>query len=161
MGEEARPDEQSQIKLLTALHDLRQQVYTTYSAGALPPLDEVASSASSLPERWWEVREHTFVSTVPLMGPLIAGFRRLWNSISTQWAIRAVLQQQNRVNQALAEHLDLLVNRLETQNQIWGLQGQILSELDHDQTRLITELAEIGYRLDQLESRLIALEQKK
>jgi O-antigen biosynthesis protein len=154
MGKDLSFDENAQVELIAALTHLRQQVYAAYPVDVLHPLDPPSSPSEALPERWWEVQEHTFVSTIPLVGPLIAGFRRLWNSISTKWSIRAILQQQNQVNRLLVEHLEL-------QSQVLRMQGQILSDIDHDQTRLTTQLAEINYRLARIESRLIALEQKK
>ncbi|MBN1953857.1 MAG: glycosyltransferase family 2 protein [Anaerolineae bacterium] len=51
----------------------------------------------------WRVEERPFASRVPLVGPLVAAFRSLWNGVSTRWYVRPLLEQQNAVNRQLAE----------------------------------------------------------
>ncbi|MBI1880515.1 MAG: hypothetical protein HYR94_20250 [Chloroflexi bacterium] len=133
--------------LLTTLEALRQQVHAAYPPNPLPPADPSLQPAYALPERWWVVQEHTFTSTIPWIGPLVAGFRSLWHSISTKWAIRVILHQQNEVNRILVEHLEA--------------QSQTLRDLDHDQTHLTRQLFEMAYRLEKIEARLVALEQSR
>lgn len=140
-------DNDTQVELLNALQELRQQVYAAYSANALRLSGQSSGEQAPEAEHWWEVQERPFVSSVPFVGPLIAGIRTLWNSISTKWFVRGILQQQNQVNHILAK-------RSEMQSQIW-------SELDRDQTRLTTQLAEIIFRLEKIEARLAALEERR
>jgi chromosome segregation ATPase len=47
------------------------------------------------------LQEHQFRSEVPLVGPLIAGFRALWNSVATRWYVRPLMQQQSEFNQQI------------------------------------------------------------
>jgi hypothetical protein len=47
------------------------------------------------------LQEHIFQSDVPLVGDLISAFRRQWHRVSAEWAVRAVVQQQNYVNATL------------------------------------------------------------
>jgi hypothetical protein len=133
--------------LLTTLEALRQEVYAAYPPKSLPPSDPSLQPGYTLPEQWWAVQEHTFTSTIPWIGSLVAEFRSLWHTISTKWAIRVILQQQNEVNR-------ILVERLEAQN-------QTLRELDQGQTRSTRQLFEMAYRLEKLEARLVALEQSR
>jgi GT2 family glycosyltransferase len=137
-------DDDIQAELLSALRDLREQVYAAYPGEALRSPDELSHLRNSPPERWWEVQEYPFTSSVPILGTLIAWFRTLWNNVSTKWFVRVIRQQQNEVNR-------IVVKRLE-------MQGQILRDIDRDQIRLTTQLAEILYRLDKIEARLQASE---
>lgn len=159
MSKELSIETADPAKLLSLLSELRQRIYASYPADALHlPADATSltslNAGESLPERWWEVRDHRFVSAVPLVGPIIAGFRQLWHSISTKWSIHIVLQQQNKVNR-------LLVERLQTQEQLLEIQGQILRAIDHDQTRLTTQLVEATLRLKKLEALLPNLVNQK
>jgi hypothetical protein len=76
------------------------------------------------------LREPTFSSDAPLVGPIIVMIRRFWNWMSTKWYVRPVLQQQTAVNARTASIINDLVQ--------WH-------ELD-------------AQRLQQLESRLAELE---
>ncbi len=59
------------------------------------------------------LREPPFTSTKRWLGPLIIGFRQLWNAIATRWYILPVLAQQTNVNQELAETLAEIVQEME------------------------------------------------
>jgi GT2 family glycosyltransferase len=146
MGQDWSLDDDIQAELLSALRELREQVYAAYPGAALRSPDEVPYLRKSPPERWWEVQEYPFTSSVPILGTLIAWLRTLWNNVSTKWFVRVIRQQQNEVNR-------ILVRRLE-------MQGQILRDLDRDQIRLTTQLAETLYRLDKIEAHLQVLEDK-
>lgn len=90
------------------------------------------------------VREQPFRSTIPLIGPLIAWFRTLWNSVSTRWYVLPLLQQQNAFNAQVVAHLQELNGRS--------------VEIDRDLTALTRNVSELSHRLIQLERRLEALE---
>ncbi len=51
------------------------------------------------------LREHRFRSDFPWIGPLIAWFRGCWNSVSTKWYVRPLIQQQSEFNQLLVQEL--------------------------------------------------------
>lgn len=61
------------------------------------------------------LQEHQFTSHVPLIGGLIAAFRRAWNNISTRWYVSPILQQQSAFNQLAVEQLAELVAQVEEQ----------------------------------------------
>ena len=62
-----------------------------------PTLDQLRPTAT--------LQEYRFRSQVPLIGPLIARFRELWNSVSTKWYVRPLIQQQSEINQQLVAAL--------------------------------------------------------
>lgn len=145
MSSELSADEGARAELLAALKELRQQVYANYPAEALRPADQTSEPQGPASDHWWEVQEHPITSSKPLVGPLIAWVRSLWNSVSTKWFVRAIRLQQNEVNRIVTRRLEF--------------HDRILRDLDHDQTRLTRQLAEALYRLDRIESRLMALGQ--
>ena len=141
------PDDDTYVELLSALSGLRQQVYVACSIEAFFPLDEKPRSQESSPHPWWEVQERPFVSSVPIIGPLIAWFRTLWNSVSTKWFVRDMRQQQNEVNRIVVKHLDT--------------HAQVTRDFDQEHNHLIRRLDKILCRLDEIERHLVALEQKR
>jgi len=52
------------------------------------------------------LQEHQFSSQVPLLGGLIAGFRRAWNGIATKWYVQPLVQQQSEFNAQLVRYLE-------------------------------------------------------
>lgn len=91
-----------------------------------------------------ELREQPFHSNVPVLGGLIAGFRRLWNNISTRWYVLPLVQQQNEFNEDLVEGLRIQFTEID----------QRLIDLDRDQTELMRTLAEVQYQVIQLRHQL-------
>ena len=73
------------------------------------------------------IQEQPFVSHVPIFGPLIARLRAAWNSVSTKWYVRPLLQQQNEFN-------ELAVNQLTVQD----------ARLQHQEARLSEQEARLG-----------------
>ena len=134
-------------ELLSALCNLRWQAYVAYSHEALCPPDRSPRPQKTSSHPWWEVQERLFVSSVPLVGPLIAWFRTLWNSVSTKWFVRDIRQQQNEVNRIVLKHLDT--------------HSQVTRDFDQERNHLIRRLAEILCRLDEIERHLVALELKR
>jgi hypothetical protein len=47
------------------------------------------------------IHEQPFRSKVPVLGRLIAAFRRRWNRVSTEWYVKPMIRQQSNLNQAL------------------------------------------------------------
>jgi hypothetical protein len=93
-----------------------------------------------------EIKEQPFRSPTRMVGPLIARFRSLWNSVSTKWYVRPLLQQQNRFNQ-------LLVERLQDHD-------VRLIEQDRDQTALTHDLADVAAQLKQTNRHLASIERR-
>ena len=94
--------------------------------------------------------ERPFNSSVPLIGPFIAGFRTLWNNVAAKWYVRPLIQQQNEFNTLLVQRICHL------EDQIYP---QIIA-LDREQTRLNRETAEIALQLAQISRVLHALDER-
>lgn len=97
------------------------------------------------------VREQPFRSDKPIIGPLIAWFRTVWNSISTRWYVLPLLQQQNAFNALVAASLRDMNECLEEMD-------RRVIDLDRDQTVLTRNVAELSYRLIHLDRLLTAIE---
>jgi GT2 family glycosyltransferase len=127
--------------LTEALLTLRTAIPLDVMRISNAPSDESSSSRTEMLQdlhQSWAVEEHEFHSDVPIVGPLIAAFRRHWNRISTQWYVRAMNQQQNEFNAKVVAMLALL-SRDQRQPE------EAVSEYMKETGREITELAkEIG-----------------
>ena len=66
---------------------------------------------------------------LPVFGPLIARLRAAWNSVSTKWYVRPLLQQQNEFNElvvaAIAAHDAELRNQAA---RLRDLEGRLVEE---------------------------------
>lgn len=58
------------------------------------------------------LHEFEFHSMVPVLGPWIGGIRRLWYGVAARWAVRALMQQQEAINQHQAATDRALVRSL-------------------------------------------------
>lgn len=92
------------------------------------------------------IEERPFISNTPIIGGAIVRVRELWNSVSTKWYIRPLLNQQNRFNQIVAAQLQ--------EHDIWHISH------DQQQTELARQLAELTVELVQINKRLSHLEEK-
>jgi hypothetical protein len=121
-----------------------------------PALDQLRSAAI--------LQEYRFRSQVPLIGPLIARFRELWNGVSTKWYMRPLIEQQSEINQQLvtvmtAQATDLrnvALRLTEDQERLIGW----LIEQDREQSAAIGDLSETALRLIQTNRRLADLEHR-
>lgn len=93
-----------------------------------------------------EVQERPFTSPTPVAGRLIAWFRAAWNSVSTKWYVRPLLQQQNEFNR-------LVVQQMEEQD-------ARLVEQDRDQVALTRTIAELTAEVIQLRRQLELWEER-
>ena len=89
------------------------------------------------------VREQPFRSDKPIVGPLIAWFRTVWNSASTRWYVLPMVEQQNAFNTAVVSHLR-------------EMSGRMIAT-DRDQTALARNIAELRYRLIGVNRRVAAM----
>ena len=121
---QVNPDQVSQIG--QELAGLRQAAMQTSSPPTERPLSDELHAA-------WQIKEQPFTSVAPIVGPLIARFREMWNSISTKWYVRPLIQQQNAINAQLVEKL------LMAQETIATLDCEI-SDLRRSQAQVIYEL---------------------
>jgi O-antigen biosynthesis protein len=90
-----------------AVADQLKQLYQD----AKPPDDTTAVRSNTtldLLQQKCLIQEQPFTSGTPLVAPLLSRLREVWNSVSTKWYVRPLLQQQNEFNQtvvgALQEH---------------------------------------------------------
>lgn len=81
------------------------------------------------------LREHSFQSAVPVLGPLVVAFRRLWNRVSTQWYVRPLIQQQSQVNARVAEVLTRLLEVQAHQRNELDQRRNEISQQRYDQQR--------------------------
>lgn len=101
-----------------------------------------------------EIQERPFRSPTRLVGPLIARFRALWNSVSTRWYVRPLLQQQNRLNR-------LIVERLHDHDVRLIDQDREQTALAHDMAEIASQLRQTNRLLTSIERRLQRLEQSQ
>jgi GT2 family glycosyltransferase len=138
-----------------ALSELRKSIVPQHSADYLP-----SSRAQHLDElkTMWKIEERPFVSDKPIVGPLIARIRELWNSVAAKWFVRAQMQQQMMFNLTVVRTLadfTALVDEIQAQardaDQDSALLAERLVELGE---RIADELHAINERLGRLENRL-------
>lgn len=98
-----------------------------------------------------EIQEQPFRSPTRGIGPLIVAFRSLWNSISTKWYVRPLLQQQNGFNR-------LLVERLHDHDMRLVEQDREQTALSHDMAELAAQLRQTNRLLASIDRRLQRLE---
>lgn len=147
-------DESKQLgQFLTALTQLRQVALSQYASIHLP--EPKGQPQKELAERQ-TIREPEFTSDKPLIGPLLAAFRRTWNSVSTKWYVRAVIKQQMAFNRLLPHLLD----DQDRQGKANASDVSLLAEeLVAMQRRFEEATAEMQRDLDRLHSRLDRIEQ--
>ena len=98
------------------------------------------------PELWqalqgaWEIKERPFQSDLPVIGPAIAAFRRVWNNISTRWYVLPILAQQIHFN-ATATQVLLQLRQYQANFEQDG------REID----RLTQEIVRLRQQLEQLD----------
>ena len=98
-----------------------------------------------------QVVERPFVSQTPLVGPIIARFRELWNGVSTKWFVRAIVQQQNEFNDLVVRRVNDLDVRFIEQDR----EGVLLT---HSVAELSGRVIQLQRQINQLEARLAQLE---
>lgn len=87
---------ESSTRIIETLAALRQQ--------AIQP-EEISMSDIGQAEPKPVLQEHVFRSEVPVVGGLIAWFRSAWHGIAGKWAIRAIIEPQNRFNAEVDQRL--------------------------------------------------------
>ena len=144
--------------LMAVYRELAEVAPLAESAAALLAAETDLATTLFLP---WQVEERPFTSPTPLIGPLIARLRTLWNNIATKWYVRPLIQQQNEINWHIVHHLQAITERQEQilqQQQIimqrQQFQDERLIAQDQDQTHLFHDTAEITAHLIQLKQYL-------
>lgn len=104
-------------------------------------------------ENSWQVVEKPFVSTVPLIGPILVWLRTTWNAVATKWYVRSILQQQNEFNRFAVQQHDYLQERL------WDIDHRLVAQ-DRDQSVLAHNLAEFSAQLGQMNHLLQSIDER-
>ena len=81
-----------------------------------------------LARQYRQVKELPFESATPIIGPLVARFRALWNSIACKWHVRRILAQQNAYNRAVFDLLASLLAEIDGLDVMIDEQAQLLQE---------------------------------
>lgn len=79
------------------------------------------------------LKEQPFVSSTPVLGPLIVGLRTIWNSISTKWYVLPIMQWQNKFNMNIVGGYTDLLQYL---NHIVFFVRSVYTQLQNVETRL-------------------------
>jgi hypothetical protein len=120
------------------------------------------------------LQEYRFRSQVPLIGPLIARFRELWNGVSTRWYVRPIIQQQSEFNRQLvallaaqaADLRDITLRLAKDEERLGDFEARLyhydgwLIEQDREQSAAIGDLSDTAMRLVQTNRRLVELERR-
>ena len=131
------PKSRVRLEVLRMLEGQAEVSLASREAGA--SLDRSAELRSKC-----QLTEAPFVSSAPVVGPLVVRFRRLWNWMSTKWYVRPLVQQQNEFNALFVRSLRALESS--------GV------ECERAVVRLNTTLARLESRLRRVEERLARLE---
>lgn len=134
------------MKALTFSVDSQHQATTTSQDSTLNRLKALQT-----------LQEFVFQSNIPWIGSLLTHFREKWNSISTKWYVRAIIQQQSEFNRQLLEMLQQRFDELDAQFDELDVR---LIETDRDETATVKSLAELTIQITQINRRLAALEER-
>lgn len=123
----------------------------------------------------WQVQERPFASRTPIVGPLVARLRTLWNNMSTTWYVRSILQQQVEFNSLVVQTMAALAGQTAEVRRtcaaaVEQANAQLAEQraLDQQLIRQLTEQEQaaratpviLGQRIQILEERLAVIEQK-
>lgn len=108
----------------------------------------------------WQVEEQPFQSETAVIGPLIAWVRGVWNSVSTKWYVRPIVQQQNQFNYLTVRQLEEVAARFEDLNGRLLAQDKEQSAVIHDVGQLTTQLIQTNRLLKSIDERLARLEKE-
>lgn len=100
------PDSPHKTAIRRALLTLYKTAVAQQPAAYAPPSGADAAAWPHAALAQHTLAEPDFHSAKPLLGPLIVAARRLWHSIAGKWALRQLIQQQNRFNALTARLLD-------------------------------------------------------
>ena len=99
------------------------------------------------------VQEQPFASKVPVLGKLIVAARSFWNSVSTKWYARPLIQQQNAFNAQVVHCLWDIHSQLASVREQLANNREQHDQMVNDQERQGALVGWLGRRVDQLEPR--------
>lgn len=106
-----------------------------------PQLQQGLSELASL----YAVQERPFSSNLPVIGPLIARFRDLFNRISTRWYVQPLVEQQVRFNAAVLPVLqDLRAFHQRSSLDLVRRMDALFDSLDQAQAAANARLRDLG-----------------
>ena len=117
------------------------------SPAATRPHASSGSQAPAMPQRRWQLAEHQFRSSVPVLGRFIVGFRRLCASFASIWMVRSLLAQQSEMNRQLMESVEVLSQRIDL------LEAQTAADFDSMDNRAGQNNAELDCSRSELGTR--------
>ncbi|MSQ15728.1 MAG: class I SAM-dependent methyltransferase [Dehalococcoidia bacterium] len=105
------------------------------------------------------LNELVFSSSIPVLGPVISRARQLWNSISTKWYVRHIVQQQVDFNLSAVASIQHLDQALEGLRQEIRYLEDLSVENDRYVTRLNTLMGSLSFYLQRLEAEHKSIEE--
>jgi len=132
-------------------------------------------------ERAWRVEPRPFTSDKPIIGALIAAFRRAWNNIAARWYVQGLLEQQVPFNHLVASVMAIhdqqfdrhaktmgslerqladLAHQLSIQAQCTNLQGELIYDRGLSIGTLAEEIARSNVHLQELHDELRAVSEQ-
>ncbi|MBP8000421.1 MAG: hypothetical protein KA314_18120 [Chloroflexi bacterium] len=109
-------------------------------------------------EAHWQLQQRELVSQVPVVGPLITYIRQQISKISTHWLLKPLVKQQNEFNYLITQSLPQFWPAIAYQHTRYAALEQEESELVHDMAEVMAQLNQLQKRLVDLENRLQQLE---
>ena len=82
------------------------------------------------------LHEHDFRSSVPMAGRFIQWVRRGLYGLTAKWSVRVVIDQQNQINQTIAQYLQEYEARLIEQDRDVVHLARLVAELEMQQRYL-------------------------
>lgn len=135
LAEHWQADPTTIVQVLERLQALLREVWlisqqTMPQAPQAALADNVAARSALLTG---ELTDIEFMSPLPVVGPLIAAFRRFWYNIAARWGIMHLRDQQQQINQLQMAQLQYLNNQvMAQQSQILMLQTHLLTFMNHN-----------------------------
>jgi hypothetical protein len=128
-------------------------------AEPLSPMDRLLADL----EARRTIHEQPFHSSVPIVGPIVAWFRTMWNNISTRWYVLPLLQQQSEFNALLITYLRgteaaAAARRDMVDGWMREMSGR-LNEMSGRLNEMDSKLKEMGGILSEVDTRTIGTDQ--
>jgi GT2 family glycosyltransferase len=119
-------DAEAIVNVVEGLQKLREDLSEAEFEGCLTNIPETKLRPTPATiDQFYEkasLKEFTFASKVPLIGPFIIKFRELCHSISAKWALRHLIQQQTAFNLAMLKTIkDITASLNEMEKELYRL----------------------------------------
>jgi len=108
-------------------------------------------------KRMWRVEPRPFISDKPIIGTLIAAFRRAWNNVAARWYVQGLLEQQVPFNRLVANVIAIHDQQLDKHAKTLEDYAHVLKSLDLTLQENVRHFRQI---LQSLDERLGSLERQ-